>query len=54
MKIGIVASAGGAVIFEIYPYLLDCGINIVIVTDRACGIVPAIWSSTFTEASLTR
>ncbi len=38
MKIGIVASAGGAVIFEIYPYLLDCGINIVIVTDRACGI----------------
>jgi folate-dependent phosphoribosylglycinamide formyltransferase PurN len=38
MKIGIVASAGGSVIFELYPYLISRGIEVVVATDRVCGI----------------
>lgn len=38
MNVGIVASSGGSVIFEIYPYLINNGIDIIVATDRACGI----------------
>lgn len=38
MKIGILASSGGSVVFELYPYLISNGIDIVVATDRACGI----------------
>lgn len=37
-RLGIVASAGGSVIFEVLPYLRANGIELVVATDRACGI----------------
>jgi len=36
--IGIISSAGGSAIFEIYPYLESKDIKLVVATDRQCGI----------------